>query len=107
MTARIADASRTMSLISSGLPAFRDQFVRQRGSRLQISFGTLPSSLKTAPLRRDPQFVIFNQQYDLVADFDTESLTKLRRNDDSAVLVNSRSCFLWHDRASLHVTMIQ
>jgi len=42
---------------------------------------------------RDPQFVIFDAQYNFISDIDTERLAKRSGDDDPAVFIDTKSSF--------------
>jgi hypothetical protein len=46
-------------------------------------------SLEAAFQRRDPQFVIFDPQYDFISDADTKRLAKRSGDDDTAVFIDT------------------
>jgi hypothetical protein len=76
---RIAEASSTTLLMLGSLAALGEQLFRQRHAFGQILPGTFSGALDAQLLRRDPQLVVLQFKYHIVADFDAEGLAKKRR----------------------------
>ena len=79
-----------------GFTALGEQFMDQRGARLQVLAGALLRALDAPLLGGDAEFVVFNAEHDFVADLDAEGFAKGRGDYDAAVFVNAGSKFFRH-----------
>src|ERR1700686_2388910 len=87
------EASKTALLTLCRLAAFCDQFVSQRPAGFYVA-PNAPLGLLEAPLqRRDPQFIFFDPQDDLVSGFDPECFAVGGGDYEAAILINARPGF--------------
>ena len=93
--ASTAEASSTILLTFRCLSPFRNQFVNQRCTRFYVLPDQALSALNTPFQSRDAKFVIFDAQYDFIADINPHGFTKRSRDDNPPVLIDPGSSFLF------------
>jgi hypothetical protein len=78
------------------LATLREQLIYQRTAPSYVLPCPALRPLDAPLLGRDSQLVVFDPQHNLIPNLDAKSLTKRGGDDDTAVLVHTRSGFFWH-----------
>src|ERR1039458_5602782 len=94
--AKSADASSTILLTLGRLAPFSDQLIDERDSGLDVLSYMPLRPLDAAFHGRDPQFVLFNAQDNLVTWIDAERFAKGSGDDYAAIFVDPQSGFCIH-----------
>jgi hypothetical protein len=74
-----------------------EEVVYQRLAGIDVSPGSTLCAPDPLLLRRNPQFLVFDAQQDLIANVDAEGLAERSRDYDSAIFVYSRFRLGLHD----------